>query len=163
MDYIIFHNEAQIYGTPQLLSFIHSLTHSLTHSLVNTKKSNIIIFSDNGQNKNKINFKYDNETLQTVEKQTCLGIEMTSSGRYTYMYAREILSKKAIKVLSIINRSFSNTDAATIAIKNKLFNALVKPVLLYACEIWGPELLSYKTPFDQSTIEQVHITFVNSH
>ena len=56
---------------------------------------------------------------------------MTSSCRYTY--AREILSKKAIKVLSIINRSFSNTDAATIAIKNKLFNALVKPVLLYAC------------------------------
>ena len=51
---------------------------------------------------------------------------MTSSCRYTY--AREILSKKAIKVLSIINRSFSNTDAATIAIKNKLFNALVKPV-----------------------------------
>ena len=77
---------------------------------------------------------------------------MTSSGRYTY--AREILSKKAIKVLSIINRSFSNTDTATIAIKNKLFNALIKPVLLYACEIWGPELLSYKTPF-----EQVHIKF----
>ena len=60
---------------------------------------------------------------------------------------------------SIINRSFSNTDTATIAIKNKLFNALVKPVLLYACEIWGPELLSYKTPFDKSTIEQVHINF----
>ena len=77
---------------------------------------------------------------------------MTPACRYTY--AREILSKKAIKVLSLINRSFSNTDAATIAIKNKLFNALVKPVLLYACEIWGPELLSYKTSFDKSTIEQ---------
>ena len=45
---------------------------------------------------------------------------MTSLCRYTY--AREILSKKAIKVLSIINRSFSNTDAATIAIKNKHYN-----------------------------------------
>ena len=56
---------------------------------------------------------------------------MISSGRYTY--AREILSKKATKVLSIIKRSFSNIDSATIAIKNKLFNALVKPVLLYAC------------------------------
>ena len=86
-----------------------------------------------------------------------LGIEMTSSCRYTY--ARQILSKKAPKVLSIINRSFSNTDAATIAIKNKLFNALVKPLLLYSCEIWGPELLSYKTPFDKSAIEQVHIKF----
>ena len=81
---------------------------------------------------------------------------MSSSGRYTY--AREILSKKPlIKVHSIINRSFSNTDTATTAIKNKLCNALVKPVLLYACEIWGPDLLSYKTLFDKSTIKQVHI------
>ena len=43
--------------------------------------------------------------------------------------------------------------------QNKLFDALVKPVLLYGCEIWGPELLSYKTHFDKSTIEQVHIKF----
>ena len=50
-------------------------------------------------------------------------------------------------------------DSGTIAIKNKLFKALVKPVLLYACKIWGPELLSYKTHFDKSTIEQVHIKF----
>jgi len=124
---------------------------------VNTKKSNIIVFSVNGQNKNNINFKYNNETLQIVDKQTYLGIEMTSSGCYTY--AREILSKKAAKVLSIIKRSFSNIDSATIAIKNKLFNAIVKPVLLYACEIWGPELLSYKAHFDKSIIEQVHIKF----
>jgi len=73
---------------------------------------------------------------------------------------QEKFSAKAIKVLSIINRSFSNTDdTATITIKNKLFNALVKPVLVYACEIWGPELLSYKTLSDKSTIEQVHIKF----
>ena len=72
----------------------------MCHSL--TKKSNIIIFSGNGQNKNNTNFKYNNETLQIVDKQTYLGVEMTSSGRYTY--AREILSKKATKVLSIIKR-----------------------------------------------------------
>ena len=33
---------------------------------VNTKKSNIIIFSGNGQNKNNIDFKYNNETLQIL-------------------------------------------------------------------------------------------------
>ena len=143
-------------GLQQSLNVIHR--HAQQWKLkVNTKKSSIIIFSGNGQNKNNIDFKYNNETLQIVEKQTYLGIEMTSSGRYTY--AREILSKKATKVLSIIKRSFSNIDSATIAIKNKLFNALVKPVLLYACEIWGPELLSYKTHYDKSTVEQVHVKF----
>ena len=29
----------------------------------------------------------------------------------------------------------------------------------YGCEIWEPELLSFKTHFDKSTIEQVHIKF----
>ena len=124
---------------------------------VNTNKSNIIIFSGNGQTKNNENFRYGTETLPIVDKQTYLGIEMTSSGRYTY--ARDILSKKAYKVLATVKRLFSNSDTTTITIKNKLFDALVKPILLYGCEIWGPELLSYKTHFDKSTIEQVHIKF----
>ena len=101
-------------GLQQSLDVIHK--HAQDWKLkVNTKKSNIIIFSGNGQNKNKVNFKYENETLQIDEKQSYLGIEMTSSCRNTY--AKEIPSKNAIKVLSIINRSFSNTDAVTIAIK----------------------------------------------
>ena len=70
-----------------------------------------------------------------------------------YTYARGILSKKAIKDLS----SFSIT--ATTNIEDKLFNALAKPVLLYAWKIWGPELFSYKTHFDKRTIEQFHIKF----
>ena len=68
---------------------------------------------------------------------------MISSGRYTY--ARDILSKKAYKVLATVKRLFSNSDTTTITI-----DALVKPILLYGCEIWGSELLSYKTHFDKS-------------
>ena len=130
---------------------------------VNTKKSNIIIFSGNGQTKNNENFQYGSETLPIVDKQTYLGIEMTSSGRYTY--ARDILSKKAYKVLVTVKRVFSNSDTTTITTKNKLFDSRVKPILLPGCEIWGPELLSsYKTHFDKSTIEQVHISSsVNKH
>ena len=54
---------------------------------------------------------------------------------------------------------FSNSDTTTITIKDKRFDGLVKPALLCGCEIWGPELLSYKTHFDKSSIEQVHIKF----
>ena len=38
---------------------------------VNTQKSNIIIFSGNGQKKNKTNFKYANETIETRENRNC--------------------------------------------------------------------------------------------
>ena len=82
---------------------------------------------------------------------------MTSSGRYTN--TRKILSKNAYKALTTIKRFLSISDASAISINNKLFDALVKPILLHGCEIWGPEILSYKTHFDKSTSEQVHIKF----
>ena len=81
---------------------------------------------------------------------------MTSSGRYAY--AREILSKKATKIVFTMKRLLAKIDSLAVETRTKLFDALVKPVLHYGCEIWGPELLSYKTHFDKSTIEQVKQT-----
>ena len=54
---------------------------------------------------------------------------MISSG--CYAYAREILSKKATKTVFTINRLLLNIDYLTaLETRNKLFDALVKPVLL---------------------------------
>ena len=64
---------------------------------------------------------------------------MTSSGRYAYV--REILSKKATKIVFTIKRLLSDIDSSAVETRNTLFEALVKPVLLYGCEIRGPELL----------------------
>ena len=54
---------------------------------------------------------------------------MTSSG--CYADAREILCKKATKTAFTIKRLLSNIDSLTaVETRNKLFNALVKPILL---------------------------------
>ena len=98
--------------------------------------------------KTKTHFKYANETIEIENKQT-----------NTPTYAKEILSKKATKIVFTIKRLLSNIDSSAVETRNKLFDVLVKPMLLYGCEIWGPELISYKTHFDKSTIEQVHIKF----
>ena len=81
-----------------------------------------------------------------------LEMEMTSSGRFAY--AREIVNKKATKIDFTIKRLLLNIDSSVVETRNKLSDALVKPLLLYGCEISGPELLdvSYKTHFDKSTI-----------
>ena len=88
--------------------------------------------SGNGQNKNKTNFKYANDIIEIVKKETYLGIEMTPSGRYAY--AREILSKKATKFVFTIKQLLSNIDPSAVETRNKLFDDLVKRVLLYGCE-----------------------------
>ena len=116
-----------------------------------------IVFSGNGQSKYKGNFKYENKILNNVDRQTYLGLEMTSSGHYTY--PREILSKKAYEVQTAIKSFLSYSDTTAISVKNNLFDAFVKPILLYGCEIWGPEILSYKPHFAKSRIAQVHIKF----
>ena len=64
--------------------------------------------------------------------------------------------KKASGMDSILNEMIKH---GRYYLMLSLFDALVKPLLLYGCEIWGPELLSYKTHFDKSTFEQVHIKF----
>jgi len=81
---------------------------------------------------------------------------MTSSGRYTY--AREILSRKATKVLSIIERSFSNSDLATIAIKSKLLLPLLSPCYFMHVEFGDQnychtEHILIKAQLNKSTIK----------
>ena len=67
----------------------------------------------------------------------------------------KFFSKKATKIVFTIKQLLSNSDSSAVETRSKLSDTLVKPVLLYGCEIWGPEVLSYKTHFDKSTIEQV--------
>lgn len=124
---------------------------------INKDKSNVMIFSSNGHILKNYAFSLDNEPMEIVDKQTYLGLALTPSGKFTY--ARSILSKKAKKTIAYIRVMLSNCTNVPLDLLTKLFDALVKPVLLYGCEIWGPELLSYKTDFDKSTIEQTHIKF----
>lgn len=126
---------------------------------INTSKTKVMIFNKQGRKSQTQDhsFHLDKEPLEFVQQHTYLGLVMSSSGRFTF--AREILSQKALKVLSMIRRMLSNCVQATTKTYCKLFDALVKPVLLYGSEIWGPELLNYKTPFDKSVIEQVHLRF----
>ena len=62
---------------------------------------------------------------------------MTSYGRNAYA-TKLILSKRATKIVFMITikRLLSKIDSSAVETRNKLFDALVKPVPLYGCEIW---------------------------
>ena len=100
---------------------------------VNTKKSNVIIFSGNGQSKYKGNFKYENEILNIADRQTYLGLEMKSYHLVVILTPGRFSAKKRRRFqMATIKRFLSNSDTTAISIKNKLFDAVVKPILLYA-------------------------------
>lgn len=124
---------------------------------VNTNKTNAMVFCANGHRLYNYKFTYNNTTVETVDKQTYLGIVITPSGRFSH--ARMVLSNKARKTLGHIRSLISNCTNIPLSLLDKLFDSLVKPVLLYGSEIWGPELLSYKSEFDTSDIEQTHLKF----
>ena len=77
------------------------------------------------------------KTKQISNTQMKLRIEMTSSCRNAYA-TKLILSKRATKIVFMITikRLLSNIDSSAVETRNKLFDALVKPVPLYGCEIW---------------------------
>ena len=87
------------------------------------------------------------ETLEITKSQTYPGLVFTPSGKF--WLARETLSKKGQKGLGYIKCLLSNSDNLPCKLQLKLFDTLLKPILLYGSEIWGPELLSLKTDFNK--------------
>ena len=64
---------------------------------------------------------------------------MTNTGNFTK--ATDILYKKALKALFSIYASIDiRADLNNVPLFIKLFDSLVKPVLLYGVEIWGSHI-----------------------
>ena len=101
---------------------------------VNIKKTKIMKFSRNGH-VCKDKFTYNDETLECVQNYKYLGIIFTQTGNYKL--AQDSLMSKASKAMFKIRSLTYNLNLKT-TIKLKLFEQLVVPILLYGCEIWGP-------------------------
>ena len=60
------------------------------------------------------------------------------------------LYKKSLRALySIYSTINVYSDGKSLTLFLKLFDSLVKPVLLYGCEIWGPSALKVNNPIDK--------------
>ena len=98
--------------------------------VVNTTKTKIMVFN----NTSKPEFHYKGENLEVVEEYTYLGLLIHKSGNFT----------KAIKDLAMrARRAFYSLKymlkecAVSPKLFMKLFDSLVRPILLYCSEVWG--------------------------
>jgi hypothetical protein len=99
--------------------------------MVNTDKTKVMIF-----NKTKVNdvFKYKGDDLQIVHEYTYLGVKIHKSG--SFKAAIKALALKAQRAFFALLSKIKGLRL-TPRIHIKLFDSLVKPIALYACEVWG--------------------------
>ena len=95
---------------------------------VNTKKTNIMIFANNG------NFYYGQDKIIIVETYVYLGIKLNYNAKLKT--AINAISNQAIRAMFGLKKIYK-FELMDIASKLQLFDSVIVPILLYGCEIWG--------------------------
>ena len=81
-----------------------------------------------------IHIELNGHYLQIVEKCNYLGLMISSSGSFTL--AVKELKNKALGAYAALRSAFTNFQVKPHFFM-MLFDRLVKPILLYGCEVWG--------------------------
>jgi hypothetical protein len=97
---------------------------------------------------------FDNKPIDRVQSFRYLGAHFHATKGFSY--AAEQLLVSANKAMHALHRRCINLHIDDVLLKTRLFDALVAPVLNYACEIWAVDLpLTSKPPQ-----EQLHTQFL---
>jgi hypothetical protein len=95
-----------------------------------------------------INFLYDGNAIEIVNEFTYLGLNFSRTGSFTN--AKKVLINKAYKAMYEVLKK-GRLHNLSIKSQYDLFDKIVKPILLYGCEIWGFGNIDI--------IERVHLKF----
>lgn len=99
---------------------------------VNVSKTKIMIFGG----KSDYTWTYDGNPIEVVESYKNLGLNVTPIGKFSNGCA----SKLTVSAKKAQHGLFSKCAMANISLPPtmfKLFDALVRPILCYGCEVWG--------------------------
>jgi hypothetical protein len=105
---------------------------------VNIQKTKVMIFNKSGKVLKGYNFSFEEQSLELVSEYKYLGIIFKPSGSFSF--AINYLSKKASKAMFCIRKTLYSEKLNAIS-HVKLFDACVKPILLYCSEIWSLDIL----------------------
>ena len=100
---------------------------------VNVEKTKILIFNKTGRLCNE-SFDFDNAQLECVQHYRYLGVYFSASG--VFSYGIDDIYQKASKASFKITKSTASADPS-IQTSINLYDHLIKPIVLYASEIWG--------------------------
>ena len=104
---------------------------------VNIDKTKILIFSKRRTTNPQL-FRFNNHLIETVKHFNYLGIIFSKTG--SFKQCKQNLKDKATSAMYEVLRK-GRIHNLSIKCHVDLFDLLVKPILLYGCEIWGYENL----------------------
>ena len=111
---------------------------------INCNKSNIMVVSKSRQTET-YDFKLGEEHIELTNTYTYLGCVISSNGKFKN--ARDDLCSKANKAFYKLYKSFQMVNPKA-DVYSRLFDSLVKPIILYSSEIWGFDFLRRLKKFD---------------
>ncbi|NQY54591.1 MAG: RNA-directed DNA polymerase, partial [Campylobacteraceae bacterium] len=113
---------------------------------VNVSKTKVITFNRPFNKKFKnLKFSIDGENISVTNSYCYLGVEMSNTG--SFHKASELLYKKALRALYSIYSSLNvYSNETSVKLFLKLFDSLIKPILLYGSEVWGSYQLTTNSP-----------------
>ena len=104
---------------------------------VNLKKTKIMIFRVKGIKINNEKFYLGILPLQRTREYTYLGISLNTTG--SMKLVSEKLTDKARRAWFAILKIFWKSKQRNISTYLNLFDKVIKPIVLYSCEVWGME------------------------
>ena len=115
---------------------------------MNTSKTKVMIFNKRGLKIDNLNFSAGGNNIEVVDKYQYLGIKLKASGSMK-LAVEELFDKANRAWFSISNILYQNKR---LAVKKafRLFDSLIRPILLYASEFWLPFILPKKS-FENKT------------
>ncbi len=102
----------------------------------------MVIQKRNSYTETKVTF--DGEILEQVKQYKYLGLIFCDNTSLNI--AQEMLYKKGLKAYYSMSNILYSAKRTNVNNYIMAFDALVKPILMYGCEIWGLESLQDKTP-----------------
>ena len=98
---------------------------------VNANKTKVMVF-ENGRLPQNLIFNYDNLNLEIVKYFTYLGIIFTRRGNFSF--TKKHLADKALKAMYEVLK-MARMYKLSIKCLLDLFDKMIKPILLYGCEV----------------------------
>ena len=123
---------------------------------VNFKKTEVVIFEKKMRKAQKYQFFIDQQSIDVVPEYTYLGMKITSNG--SFRAGIDLLKEKSSYALGAIHKKLKLTSLS-LDIANKIFDAIILPILTYTAEVWGVSEKDEFDYWDKTPTEKAHLRF----